>query len=291
MLNPLPVKTSVGFRGVDWELEQQKSEQRVERRKNKEQHRAQRKTHRKMSNEQLKTFLQFVVSPEETTKGNTISLMDGCVFFLKTVEKAGIVTFPGGSSNVEKVKLSLEKFEDMKAKPTLLHLIQSWMHAADEEGFYSVQPLPSSPSSDGRGSSVSGLTEGTFETISLSSHQIDDAVAAEIIEAGVFAAYAAGKKRGHAHKRLCTDFSNIFRTEKSEYIDSMAAAKNEDWPKSDDGSGEGEASVGSYSSKSCIDDLACEAHTAVAKKADELGLTTNQIQKLNEYCFIPLQRD
>jgi hypothetical protein len=121
-------------------------------------------------------------------------------------------------------------------------------------------------------------------------HHIDDAVAAEIIQAGVFAAYVAGKHRGHAHKRLCEDFSKIFQTKQPEYIAAMATAeKKTDWSEFDNG--DGEASVGSRSSKSCMDELASEAYTAVFKKADELGLTESQIKKLKQYCFIPLQRD
>jgi hypothetical protein len=81
-----------------------------ERRTKEQQRRARKKTQRRMSNNvQLsKSFLQYVVSSEESEKGNPISLMSHCTLFLEQVENAGVVAFSEGSPNVEKVRLSLE---------------------------------------------------------------------------------------------------------------------------------------------------------------------------------------
>ena len=126
MPSSLSVKRSVGFLGVDWAADQKKSQRGLERRKKEQQYRrAQRKAQRRMSNEQLKSFLQSVVSPEENAKGNRISLMSHCNLFLELVEKAGVVALSEESSNVEKVRLSLEKFDNMKDKPSIRIQIQA----------------------------------------------------------------------------------------------------------------------------------------------------------------------
>jgi len=126
--------------------------------------------------------------------------MNHCSWFLQLVEEAGFAAFPEGSSDVEKVRLSLEKFDNIKDETNIISLIQCWMDTAIKKGLYQLQPKPSSPSSGGRGSSVSGLTDGTFEMVSLSSHKIDKDDAAAIIQAALFLAYAVGKHRDRSHK-------------------------------------------------------------------------------------------
>lgn len=104
MFNRLPVRTSVGFRGVDWAVEAEKSNQGFERRTKEQRRRARKKTQRRMSNNvQLsKSFLQYVVSSEESEKGNPISLMSHCTLFLEQVENAGVVAFSEGSRRMSK---------------------------------------------------------------------------------------------------------------------------------------------------------------------------------------------
>ena len=216
--------------------------------------------------------------------------MGHCGFFLQLVQEAGFAAFPEGSSDVEKVRLSLEKFYNIKDKTSINFLIQSWMYIAIEEGLHHLQPEPSTPSSGGRGSSVSGVTDGTSENVSLSSYKIDEDDAAAIIQAAVFAAYGAGVRRNLTNKNLCKDLSKIFQTHQSEYLDAMANAKEKtDLSELHDDVAV-EASVSSHSSKSCINELASVAHTKVFKKAYELGLTKRQIEKLMDYCFIPLEQ-
>jgi len=231
-----------------------------------------------------------VVSAEENEKGNGISLLSHCGCFLQLVEEAGFAAFPEGTSDVEKVRLSLEKFDNIKERASITTLIQSWMGTAIEKGLYKLQPEPSSPSSGGRGSEVSGLTNGTLESVSLSSHNIDQDEAAAIIQVAIFAAYAAGKHRDRSHKKLCKDFSKIFQTKQPEYHAAMVVAeKKTDWSEFYDGGGK--ASTGSpHSSKTCIDELASAAVTAFAQKAHESGLSESQIDALNGYCFVPLKR-
>jgi len=284
MLSHLPVqKASVGFRGVDWTVEAEKSQQRFERRNKARQQRGQ----RKMSNEQFRSFLEFVVTPDAENVRN----LEVCDLILSTAKRKELfLHLADDTPEKQKLQLLLDKFDTLKNDQVLRPLIQSWMYTAVGEGLYASQPKNISPSSADRASSISGLSDGTFETISLSSHKIDDDVAAAIIQTAVFAAYAAGKHRDRSHKILCNDFSKIFQTKQPEYISAMATAeKKTDWSEFYDGGGE--ASTGSRSSKSCIDELASEAYIAFAQKADKSGLTQNQIKKVKEYCFIPLQRD
>jgi len=177
-----------------------------------------------MPNEQqLNVFLHSVVSSEETLKDSPISKMDHCGLLLKKVKKSTVMAFPTESSTVDKVRLLLENYDIIKATSlTIALLINIWMEDAIAEGLYSLGP--SFPSSSASGSTVSVVSNGTLETISLSSHDIADELAMKIIKAAVFTAYTAGKHRHHSHRSLCKDFGQIFQTARLEYIDAMAAA-------------------------------------------------------------------
>jgi hypothetical protein len=179
----------------------------------------------------------------------------------------------------------LVSFDTLKNNKVFRLLIETWMTMAISEEKYSMQPEPSSPSSGRSRSAVSGLRDGAFETISLSSHKIGDDAAEAIIEAGV---YAVGMlRRNRSHKDLCKDFTKMFQSGQPEYLEAVVKAKQKtEWPELDVGNGN--TSDHSDSSKSCIDELASVAATAVAKKANEFKVTNNQVDALNKYCFIPL---
>ena len=289
MLSHLPLRKSVEFRGVDWAAEAEKSQEGWESRKKARQRRrrVQRKRQHKMSDSELRSFLSFVVSDDENAP-QALS-MEACGVLLRRVTRKGFTTFPDGGTNVDKVQQLLEMFDTLKNDPELRPLIQSWMHGAVAEGFYSPQPEPSSPTSGGRGSTVSGLSDGTFETLSLSSENIADDVAAKIIESAVFAAYGVGMNRNLTDKKLWKDLSKIFRIDQFEYYDAMVKAKTKtEWPALDDG-GEN-ASLDSGSSKTFNDELAA-AYKAFTDEANKANLSEAQIRSLNKYCFVHLQPD
>lgn len=138
MLNRLPVRTTVGFRDVNWAVEADKSQQGFERRKKAQQRRAQRKDSRriaKMTNEQLQSFLLFAVSAENAAQ---ILSMDACNDLLRRVESKEFVTFQDGETNVNKVQLLLDMFDSLKKNRVLRPLILSWMNEAVDESLYSV---------------------------------------------------------------------------------------------------------------------------------------------------------
>ena len=70
MLCHLSSKVSVRFRDVDWAVEQKKSQRGLERRKKEGQRHALRKSQHRILNEQLKYFLQSVVSPQGGAEKN-----------------------------------------------------------------------------------------------------------------------------------------------------------------------------------------------------------------------------
>lgn len=291
MHSRLPARTSVEFRGVDWAVEGEKSQKGFERRNTERQRRGQRKKQGKMSNEQLRSFLEFAVSNDENAQ--QALCMEHCDILLRRVVRGEFVTFPDDSLNSkEKVELLLEKFDSLKNDKGLRRLLDVWMNEAVFECLYSSQPKPSSP--DSHQSTVSSeLTDGTFETISLSSQNIADDIASTVIKAAVFAAYQVGIRRGHSPKELCKDLSKLFQTDQYEYIFALGKAlalKEEEWRELDDDSC-GEDIIGSHSSKSYIDELASKAHTAFMHEANVVGLNDKQVKALSEYCFVPLKRD
>jgi len=242
---------------------------------------------RKTSNEQqeLRSFLEFVVTPDDAEIAHQRAALRMDAYLLKKANSKELVKFPvdGVLSDGQKVKLLRDAFESLMNSNVLRPLLLSWMNEAVDEGLYSSQqPKNSSPSSADR--------RASFETISLSSHAIDDAVAADIVQDTIFATYAVGTHHDRTHKNLCKDLSNIFRSDQSEYITAMATAeKKTDWSEFCDAEG-GEASTNSHSTRSLMDKLASVAATSFAQKVDKSGLTQSQIDALYGYCFVHLKR-
>ena len=138
MHSHLPVRTTVGFRDVNWAVEADKSQQGFERRKKAQQRRAERKHSRrigKMTKEHLQSFLLFAVSADENAA--QILSMDACNELLRQAENTEFVTFQDGETNVNKVQLLLDMFDSLKSNRVLRALILSWMDEAIRESLYS----------------------------------------------------------------------------------------------------------------------------------------------------------
>lgn len=280
-------------------VEAEKSEQGLERRKKAQQGHAQRKKQRKKLNDELRSFLRFVVSGDE--KARLALNMMGCDFLCKRAIIREFVTFQDGLSSAAKVDQLLKMFDTLKHDLLLCHLIQAWIHEAAGADLYviqsepAIQPEPNANNSPSR-SEVSGLTpkssDGSLETVSLSSHSIIDGTLNAIIEAGVFAAFAVEMRRKRTFKKIYMDFSKIFRIGQPEYSVAMAKAiEKEEWPASGVSSGNNSVcSDDSNSNNTFMDEAASAAYTAVGEKAEKCALAQTQIDALYKYCFIKLQR-
>jgi hypothetical protein len=164
MLSHLPDRARVGFQGVDWEVETEKSQRRLERRKNTRQCRGQRAKQRKMSDSQLLSFLQFLI--DEENDQNALC-MDACDDLVRRVKTREFLVFEDGLPNKKKVEYILKQFDSLKTNGELRALILSWMHAAIAEEIYrhpdeASSRTPDSPS--GRSLVYSISTKGSQQS-------------------------------------------------------------------------------------------------------------------------------
>jgi len=141
MVNRLPVRRTVGFRDVNWEVEEEKTQQGFERRKKAQQRRAQRKDSRRMAkmlDKQLQSFLRFEVSNGENA--SQILSMDTCDVVLQQAIKTEDVTFRDDGTKAEKVQLLLELFDSLKDNKVVRPFMDGWMNTAVHDSLYSVLP-------------------------------------------------------------------------------------------------------------------------------------------------------
>jgi hypothetical protein len=163
MLSRLPVGTAVSFRGVDWEVETEKSQQGFERRKKTRRRSAQRKE-RTMSDSQLLSFLRFVIEVDCSP-----STLEVCDYLLRRVNAKGFGDFCDDLPNKEKVEVEQLSgmFDSLKIDGELRALILSWMHAAVSAKLYTISDdastrTPDSPS--GRSLVYSISTKGSGQS-------------------------------------------------------------------------------------------------------------------------------
>jgi hypothetical protein len=165
MLSRLPARTRVGFQGVDWEVETEKSQQGLERRKKARQQRSAQRKWRKMSDSQLLSFLRFVIEGES---GQSAVTMDACDDLLRRVNAKGFGDFQDGLTNEKKVEQLLEMFDSLKTDGELRPLILSWMNAAVSAKLYTPSDDASTrtpPDSPGGGSLVYSIsTKGSRQS-------------------------------------------------------------------------------------------------------------------------------
>jgi hypothetical protein len=164
MLSRLPGQARVGFQGVDWAVETEKSQQGLERRKKARQCRRQRAKQRKMSDSQLLSFLRFVIDEENN---QTALCMDACDDLLRRVKTRKFLVFEDGLSDKMKVEYLLKEFDSLKSNAELRALTLSWMHAAIAEEIYRHPDETSSRTPDspnGRSLAYSISTKGSQQS-------------------------------------------------------------------------------------------------------------------------------